>query len=274
MATRLARRHRVFAVVALVAVLVALLGPWRTAVQAAPTTEPSPPGRNPDLEFPTEPLKAQLPNVAFPVTLVGETTVEDVKVFNDGGSSVLVSDVTVSGDEFRVAMNGCENVNLGPQESCTIAVAFSPASESEVDGLLTAMVDGEPLTSQLTGTGVGVPSSVPPPATSPATTGAPGTDPVPPVSTVPSPPTTGDTVPTDPGEESEDLNARKRECERIARRAEVRYPDALEMTVGRESSVTVTVTLEGEPPPSSVEGTPDTVVDFFQYSVKHCRQSP
>ena len=272
----MARRRATIAVVALVAMLTSPIpGVEDSVAEATPTTtsEPPDPGTNPDLRIGVEPLEAKLPDVTFPDTLINATSVKGVELSNDGTTQVLVTGTMVSGNGFELSPDGnaCQDTVLEPNESCTIDVMFSPTSPGDFDGVLTATAGGELVTSRLTGTGIDesitVPPATSPPATSPESTPPPTTEPTAPDTASPpssdqAPPTTDSIPPTStPPTDIDDLAERTRECERQVKQVIVSYPAELEMTVGRESEVAVSVTLEGSPAPTGDPSAPGTVDD-------------
>lgn len=196
-------------------------------------------------------------NVNLGVVRVFEEITQTLVIFNEGNTEITFDAVTVDGAGFELAEEDCTGPPLMQNEDCQISIRFAPTEIRGFTGTLTVEVNGPTEVTTLQGTGIGPPvATVTLPPTSetppPPTTGTP-----PPLSTVP------DTAPstTTPDDPDADLAALTEECERRARQAEVRYPDRLVMTVGRESDVKVNVTLEGTPPPSTESGTPDTVID-------------
>lgn len=185
----------------------------------------------------------------FGVVRVFEEATQTLVIVNESSTPVEITAVNVDGTEFDLAGDECTGTTLIQNELCRISITFVPMEIRDYTGGLSASVNGTTEVTTLQGMGIAPPVA---------------TVTVPPTTEAPPPPTTApDTAPstTTPDDPDADLAVLTEECERRARQAEVRYPDRLVMTVGRESDVTVNVTLEGAQPPSTEVGTPDTVVD-------------
>ncbi len=244
-------------------------------------------GVNPDDTIDvSEPPVAELPvDVVFD-TAVGEREVRVIRLSNGGASDIDVVGIAVDGDGFELGENSCGSLSIGPGGSCGIEVVFAPDRLDEFKGTLMVEVGGGTVESTLL---IGRPQSVP--TTTTVAPPPPPTVTAPPLPTVVSPPTSGPpptdgppltaspdtTLATDttveqlptstigpvveplPGPSSEDVA----DCERRARDARVIYVPNLEMVVGVESEVEVTVTIGGVAVslPTSTAAAPPTTVE-------------
>jgi len=198
---------------------------------------------------------APLPGAnSFPDTVVDERSVETVTVVDVPGSTPTA---VVDGAGFALA--GIECVSGDGADTCEISIVFAPDAPGEFFGTLTVTASDTTQTSNLGGVGIEAPTTVPPP-TGPTTTVSPSTAP-PTSDDSDQVPTSDDSAPTTtPVDQNPDLATLAEECQRMAVDALVRYPPAIEMTVGRPTTVVVTVDM-ADTAPTVTDATPDTVVD-------------
>ncbi len=93
-------------------------------------------------------------SIVFSRTDLGNTSVQDVAVSNDGDAPLQVLSVSASGSEFGVQTPALP-LTLGPQQSITIQVSFTPTPTGTKTGTLVISTDyaGEPqVTAALSGT--------------------------------------------------------------------------------------------------------------------------
>jgi hypothetical protein len=100
--------------------------------------------------------------VAFPLTVIGQSSTQTVTVSNAGGGTLVVGSVTIAPGTFAETDN-CIGAALSGAATCAVQVRFSPLSAGALQGTLTVSgtgnVTGQPSTSAtatvgLTGTGV------------------------------------------------------------------------------------------------------------------------
>jgi hypothetical protein len=96
--------------------------------------------------------------IDFGSVLVGSSTSRTFSVTNTGGSTLLLTNLTVGGVPFSVSVNSvnCPSARLQPNSSCTITVSFAPTQTgvfNDVVRLYDNAADS-PQTVTVTGTGV------------------------------------------------------------------------------------------------------------------------
>jgi hypothetical protein len=103
-------------------------------------------------------LSASSTSVAFGNVAVGTSTAQLVTLTNTGSSNVSISSVSVTGSGLSVS--GGSNVTLTPNQSVTISVNFSPATEGQVQGNLSVASNASNSLLQIGVSGTGFVQSV------------------------------------------------------------------------------------------------------------------
>jgi hypothetical protein len=210
--------------------------------------------------------------VDFDEVPVGESETITVEITNRSTTESMRIDTIIVAGPFDRDFGDCLGF-LGPQESCTMGVGFTPDASGTVTGeveVIYQFEDFDRVSADIIGTGVEAPpatttiapatttiapaTSTIAPATStiaPATTSPPATSTIAPDTT--SPPATTSSLPTtDDAPTSTTLPLD--ECRELAKRSEIRPPVDLAGEVGENLRISVAVNLPGAPVPT-VSGT-------------------
>jgi hypothetical protein len=100
-------------------------------------------------------LKASLLDVQFGKVAIGASSALPVTLMSSGGSEVTISGVGVSGPGFNIS-GGLAGRILGPGETATVDVIFTPAAAGNMIGSvpITSNASGSPTVISLSGIGV------------------------------------------------------------------------------------------------------------------------
>ncbi len=80
--------------------------------------------------------------VDFGVVTIGSSVADTIYVMNIGGYNLAVGEIAGLEPPFSLASNSCSGKKLGPGDSCSIVIQFSPTSETQyIDTLLIASSD-------------------------------------------------------------------------------------------------------------------------------------
>src|SRR5580692_8654218 len=82
-------------------------------------------------------LSASTSSVTFGAVPVGQTASTSVSVVNQGSASVVISQVSVSGQSFSANPQGSLPVTINPNSTLNFIVQFDPASAGTATGQLT-----------------------------------------------------------------------------------------------------------------------------------------
>jgi hypothetical protein len=94
--------------------------------------------------------------LAFPKTLIGQTSSLPVSVTNGGTATLNIFNTAINGD-YAIQSNTCGQ-QLLPASTCTLTIAFTPATKGSVKGIL-QLTDNVPTNPQrvaLSGTGTSI----------------------------------------------------------------------------------------------------------------------
>jgi len=104
---------------------------------------------------------------AYPVIAKGSTESKTFVVTNTGGAATGALSVALSGKSvavFHKTADACTAVSLGPHKSCTVTVAYQPATEGAADSVTLMVTSKKPVakaSASLTGTSFGPPIANP-----------------------------------------------------------------------------------------------------------------